>query len=533
MMMKLFVLIFFCFVCFETFGNDQIMISFPRQGQDLSSARTLNLQVQVNANQMVTTKATMTRNVNNRSLVVNELVLDTRTSGRLSVNFTPPGHFCEDNYTINLFDSQNSIFRSVTFKAGSGTCFSNDRNKFINLESNLTDLKYFAPSHQGDRDTCGAFASASALEAAYKRLKGKDVLLSQNYIHHIIKSSWLTASPLFLYENQSSFFGGNSTKDALKFLNRYRVPELKHAPYQTQEVLSRILSNLGIPNLVWNSNPQNNRITQDQIDSLEYHESHISLDARLNAIYGISDYKAHENTASTSINDIENYLKSGKEVMFAIKLFWMDSVMQTKTKLYSPNGPGGQHLMLAVGYDKIDPTGPYLLVKNSWGDGILRVHYDVLRNQNLISYGVIEKVTESFWPNPDRWIGRWEMKHDQWRGELIIRRTFEPNVDNRQSPYRIGEYHHQNGKRYCAYGGFTNGSNTLLMKIDFDREVEDRNYNISYSSQLPSVNVMAKDVCPPEARGQDFSIDMGLRVHNKGVGTTVWNNKTYPVEIWR
>ena len=528
-----FVFILFYIVCFESFGNDQIHLSFPRQGQDLTTVRILNLQVQVHAIQRDTTKVTMTRKVNNINVVVNELVLDTRNAGRLSVNITPPGYFCEDNYTINLHDSQNSIFRSVSFKAGSGICFSNDRNKFINLESNLIDLKYFDPSDQGDRDTCGAFASASALEAAYKRLKGKEILLSQNYIHHIIKSSWLTPSPLFLYENQSSFFGGNSTKDALKFLNRYRVPELKHAPYQTQGALSRILSNLGIPNLVWNSNPQNNRITQDQIDSLEYHESHISLNARLNALYGISDYKVHENSASTSISDIENYLKSGKEVMFAIKLFWMEALMQTKTKLYSPNGPGGQHLMLAVGYDKLDPLGPFMLVKNSWGDGIIRIHYDVLRNQNSISYGVIEKVTETFWPNPDRWIGKWEMKHDQWRGELIIRRTFEPNIDQRQSPYRIGEYHHQNGKRYCAYGGFTNGSNTLLMKINFEREIQDRNYNISYGPQFPSVDMIAKDVCPPTASGQDFRIDMGLRINNKGVGTTVWNNKTYPVEVWR
>jgi hypothetical protein len=517
----------------ETFANNQINLVFPQEGQDLRNRRNLNLQMRVLSHQRNTTKVTMTRNVNNTDVVVNEMILDTTRAGLINAPINPPGHFCEADYTLNLHDPENRIFKNVTFSAGTGTCSLNDRNKFVNLESNLLDIKSFAPSDQGNRDTCGAFAAASALEAAYKRLKAKDILLSQNYIHHIIKSSWLTPVPLFLYENQSSFFGGNSTRDALKFLSKYHIPELRFAPYQSQDELSNILSSLGIPDLVWNENPQNNRITQDQIDSLEYHESHIPLKARLNAIYGISEYRAHENNAATSIIDIENYLKSGKEVMFSIRLHWMDSAMKSKTMLYSANGPGGSHLMLAVGFDKTDPEAPFFLVKNSWGDGIIRVHYDVLRNQNSISYGVIDKVTETFWPNPDRWIGRWEMQHDRWRGELLLRRTFEANIDGSRAPYRIGEYHHQNGKRYCAWGGFTNGSTTLLMNIDFDHEIQEKNYLVSYSSNRNAVNVVAKDVCPSTARGQSFRIDMKSGTNTNATGTTIWNKKTFPVQMWR
>lgn len=516
-----------------SYANDNLFLAFPQNGLDLTNRRDVILQVRANANLGHFTKAIMSRRVNNETVVVNETFLDTRSTGLVNANINPPGYFCEDNYTISLHDNQNRILKSVSFRAGAGTCFSNNLNNFVNLESNLQDIKNFRPSDQGTRDTCGAFAAASALEAAYKRLQGKEILLSQNYIHHIIKSSWLTPNPLFLYENQSSFFGGNSTQDALRFLDKYRIPESHHAPYQSQQDLSDILASLGITNLVWSSHPQNNRINQEQIDALEYHNSHIPLDARLNAIYGVSEYKAHQNNGNSSITEIENYLKSKKEVMFSIRLFWRDSPIQSKTKLYSPNGPGDAHLMLAVGYDKLDPNGPYMLVKNSWRDGIIRVHYDVFRNQNTISYGVIEKVTETFWSNPDRWIGRWEMKHDNWRGELIIRRVVEANIENRKSPYRIGEYQHQNGKRYCAYGGFTNGSTTLLMKIDFDREIQDKNYSVTYNSSLPPVNAVAKDVCPPEARGQDFQIDMGLKINTKGSGTTVWKNQIFPVEIWR
>lgn len=521
------------FISLPLIANDQITVTSPQSNQDLTNSRLLKLDLRVHVNTGMSTKIILTRKENNVDMTVNEAIIDTRFAGIVSSNVTPPFHFCESTYTLKLLNGQNQLIKTITFKAGVGTCNSPDRNKFINLEKNLPELTSFTPSNQGNRDTCGAFASASALEAAYKRIKGIDLRLSQNYIHHIIKSTWLTPGPLFLYENQSSFFGGNSTKDALRFLEKYRVPLLRFAPYQTQDQLANILSNLGIPNFAWNSNPQNNRITQDQIDALEYHPSHIPLLARQNAIYGVSESKYHEETGLKSLTGIENYLKAGKEVIFSIRLLWSDNPLKSKTKIYNVNGSGESHLMLAVGYDKVDQTGPYLLVKNSWGDGVIRVHYDILKNQNMVSYGVIERVTETHFPHPSRWIGRWEMKHDHWRGELIIRRTAEANIENRGPEYRIGEYHHQNGKRYCAYGGFTNGSTRLLMKINFNQEILDKNFNITFSQSRPSVNVIAKDVCPPTPSGQSFTIDMGLSTHNRGTGTTVWDNRNFPVEIWR
>jgi hypothetical protein len=521
------------FLLGKALANNPVTIMSPLGGEDLTSSRSLQVTFRLNNPQGLLGHMVVTRKAKGVNVVMNRRHMDYSRGGVFRLDVTPPKYFCESDYTASIYDGLNNLIRSVIFKAGVGACESNDVNKFINLEENLSDLEIFLPSNQGDRDTCGAFASAAALEAAYKRLKNVRVQLSQNYIHHIVKSSWLTPTPHFLYENQSSFFGGNSTFDALQFLSKYRIPELQFSTYQNQQELSTILSNLGIPNLIWSSNPVNNRITQDQIDALEYSPSHISLAARLNARYGISKFSYQSKAPKAAIAEIEEFLKNKKEVIFSINLRWMDKADSPKTKIYSANVNNGAHLMLIVGYDKTNANDPYFLVKNSWADGIIRVHYDVLRNQNSISYGTIDEVTELFWPNPDRWIGKWEMKHDRWRGELKIRRISEANIEGRSREYRLGEYLHQNGKRHCVYGGFTNGSTRLLMKIDFNSEIQDRNYNVRFSANNPPVNVVAKDVCPPTPSGQSFVIDLPLNNNTQGQGTTEWNNRSFPVQIWR
>ncbi|HXH74708.1 MAG TPA: hypothetical protein VNJ08_07065 [Bacteriovoracaceae bacterium] len=123
-------------------------------------------------------KVVVFRYNNNAWTRVHEVTLP-RTLGTQNVTVTPAVHFCEDLYAIRVMSGTRTLAGAVHFQAGVGTCSSTDTSKFVNLEHNLLDLVNFAPVDQGSRDTCGSFAAAAGLSAAYKRLKGHNVLLSK------------------------------------------------------------------------------------------------------------------------------------------------------------------------------------------------------------------------------------------------------------------------------------------------------------------------------------------------------------------
>lgn len=448
-----------------------------------------------------------------------------------SQNLTPGFYFCQDTYAIRLMRGTQTLAGPVHFSAGAGAC-SGDARFFRNLEGNQVDLAQYQAANQGNRDTCGSFAGVAALEAAYKRLKGVQVRLSQHYMHHIIKSSWLTDKPLFKYENQTSYWGGNDTQTALKFLTKYPVPQLRFAPYQSQNDLTAILSGLGLPQLRWSSDPRQNNTTQAQIDKFEYAANNIAQSARAHAKYGVLEYEFKGWTEARKPAVIETYLKRGQEVMLALNLNWKDHPNKAKTKLYDSSVQGGSHLMLVVGFDRTSSAGSYFLVKNSWGEGVLRMHYDIIKNA-ASSIGVIKSVRETHWHNPSHWLGKWNMRHDNWPGTLILRRNFETNLSTSGPWHRLGEYQHQNGQKYCVWGGTSEGSKLLKMWIDFDNPITNNYYTVTYDSNKPPVNVLAREVCPEKERGQYFEINLPGRFSTVGTGTTWWNSRPFDVRIWK
>src|SRR4051794_38525581 len=60
------------------------------------------------------------------------------------------------------------------------------RYRFVDLRPHQTGFR-----SQGGRDTCTVFATTAAVEAAYKRIYGLDLDLSEQFLHHFQKSFWL------------------------------------------------------------------------------------------------------------------------------------------------------------------------------------------------------------------------------------------------------------------------------------------------------------------------------------------------------
>lgn len=510
-----------------------IVINSPLDGNDLRKKTTLDLDYTIHAiDPGQNPKIVVFRYNNNLWSRVQEIPLNENIGNRIQ-NAIPAFHYCDDLYAIRIMSGDRTLAGAVHFYAGTGTCSSPDKNKFVNLEQNLVDLLIFKPANQMDRDTCGAFATSEALSAAYRRLKGINLTFSQQFLHHLVKSGSYSGTPFYMYENQSSLWGGNNITDGFKILKYYAAPAEVYSPYMSQGQLAELAASLGTGNMLWHPNPQINRVSQINVDTLEYNETHNSLLSRQMAMYGANQLWHWRGAEARNTMKIEAFLRSGVEVVLGLDLKWKAHPEKAKTMLYDAAAAGGGHMMLIVGYDKSDAANPYFLVKNSWGDGILRLHYDLIRNQTNSEIGVIESVREVNTFHPTRWLGAWNMKHDRWIGKLYIRRAYEMAQDRYTGYLRIGEYHHQNGQRYCAYGTFDTQAKVLKMKINFDKAIYNSYYDVKWDPTKPTVRVVAKDVCSPTASGQDFTLSMGSNVNRAAYGNTIWNGISFPAEITR
>lgn len=509
-----------------------IVINSPQDGWDLRKQTVMNLSFTVHSiDAGINPKIVVFRNNNGWWPRVQEIAMNRGIATHIQ-NAIPAKYYCEDLYAIRIMDGDRTLAGPVHFNAGVGACSHTDKNKFVNLEANQFDLETFRPANQGDRDTCSSFAAAAALSAAYYRLKGVKVLLSQNFLHHLVKSGSYNDTPYYLYENQSSIWGGNNITDAFKIIKNYGAPSEVYAPYQFGNQLNDIRLRLGIGEMNWSQNPQLNRISQMSVDTFEYSEEHIPLLSRLMAHYRAKEAWFWRGALAKDTLKIESALRSGIEVVIGLSLQWKEVPQKAKTFNFDPTSRGG-HMMLIVGYDKTDAANPYFLVKNSYGDGIVRMHYDVLLKNENPEIGYIQSVHDVGNNHPTRWFGQWNMKHDRWIGKLFIRRAYEMAQDRYSGYLRIGEYQHQNGQRYCAYGQWDATSKKLMMKINFDKPILNSWYDVKWDNAQPTVRVLAKDVCSPVASGQYFELNMSSNLHNSAWGHTIWNGISFNAEISR
>src|SRR5262249_43356275 len=140
------------------------------------------------------------------------------------------------------------------------------------------------------------------------------------------------------HENNSSYWGFQGSSDILFHMIRHGVPERTAAPYLSLAGMDT-LKNALLPGsaLDWSS-------SQEELDTLEYAEGHIPLDARFTAQYRPTDCRF---IPDTSIATLEGIIRAGHEVV--VDLNW-------------------GHVWLLVGYNR---TQRFFEVKNSWGGSSL------------------------------------------------------------------------------------------------------------------------------------------------------------------
>ena len=291
---------------------------------------------------------------------------------------------------------------------------------------------------QQDRATCWAFAGVAALEAAYKRKYNLTLDLSEQYVFHMMKAGELyfdyATNTMNNHENNSSFWGFHGSSGIVEHMTRFAVPDELFAPYKNQSKLDAIRR--GIPeagSLDWNS-------TQEQLDAFEFSEQHIPIAARWNAKYRIKSWGALGNNPTPEA--IEQVIRAGYEVVADV--------------------PG--HCILIVGYDRKKRT---FIVKNSWGENnLITISYDDNSGWKILGAHYITDVIDPNTPPQikAKWLGRWNMDHDGWRGTLVIRRFTNFRNADKNAATKLGNYY-RDGQRYDVNGYFLNDGQAIVFHI--------------------------------------------------------------------
>lgn len=273
---------------------------------------------------------------------------------------------------------------------------------------------------QNGRSTCYAFAAIAALEAAYRRQFGYYLNLSEQYAFHINKVSELHegyVSNGLSVENNTSLWGFQGSSDIVDKMARFAVPVESICPYLSDARMSAVQMETPGAGLL--------NVTQEAFDAFEFSEKHIPTAARHACLFRVAGFQALPPNPSTV--QIMAVISAGFEVVADI--------------------PG--HCFLIIGYDVEDQT---FIVKNSFG-GTQFDTYDF--DQPILAARYITSVHPPAVQRHAWWMGRWNMNHDGWRGQLVIRRwTNYRRADG--EPTKLGSYY-RDGKRYDVNGTTTNG----------------------------------------------------------------------------
>lgn len=144
----------------------------------------------------------------------------------------------------------------------------------------------------------------------------------------------------------------------------------------------------------------------------------------------------------TKIETLEGIIRSGHDVV--VDLNW-------------------GHVWLLVGYNR---TKRFFEVKNSWGGTSLTNRpYDQAAAEIIGGTFITDIAPPNTAPSiRDMWIGRWQMDHDGWRGELVIRRLTNQHNSNPDAATKLGNYY-RDGKSYDVNGYFVQGGRGMVFYV--------------------------------------------------------------------
>jgi len=351
--------------------------------------------------------------------------------------------------------------------------------------------------NQKNRNTCAGFAMVAAIEARYLRDYDLELNLSEQFFWHCYKSTSLAYPRKYLYENQSSIWGGGSSH-GVSIASNFSIPLESDCPYLDASEMQLIKEQIPESGqLSYSSDPAINSVTQDQVDAFEYSPLYIPHAARQKTLYGISEYALLEKADVTNVNVLETILSWGFEVIVSARLKWKSN-SQTGIREYDANSNGGAHIFLIVGYDKNENV---LFIKNSWGEqGFIKVTYEF--EENCFSSGsVITKVTHPDYPTrKERYIGKWAMSHDGWPGELVVRRYSE----QANEVTRLGHYDDRTGKIMSANGNYIDENTGIMFSLIDDPDSD-----------------------PTATNGQQFHVNVFSWDIKQAAGHTTWQSSPF------
>ncbi|MFN9645238.1 MAG: hypothetical protein ACK6BG_09025 [Cyanobacteriota bacterium] len=346
----------------------------------------------------------------------------------------------------------------------------------IDLRSQQTPLR-----DQGSRNTCITFSVVAALEAAYQRAGYGSIDLSEQFLNHMGKMSWLHANWDEILaggrdaaESQvGAFGGGGGVYYTMALANGVRIVEERLMPYRNAEYSVADHPNFAYPwaHPVW-------KIQRNQND--------FNLSNRFLPRAALTTERTYRVRAARKLSSardtgiLEDQLAAGREVVWDMEVANPSSTTWQPCADPAPEGCiRGAHSMLLVGYDRSssDPRQHVFIAKNSWGstaarsDGFTYLSYGYVRR-----HGIAAAVIDSIYP-PERWdaayfVGRWNLNFDGWRGQLDAYHI--PGIAQYQlsefsvttADRRLGSYYDPSGNAYRV-NGFTTG-NRLNFNIASD-----------------------------------------------------------------
>jgi hypothetical protein len=331
------------------------------------------------------------------------------------------------------------------------------RPPYVDLSRYQTSLK-----NQGPRNTCITFAALAALEAACNRAGYGQLALSEEFLNHFGKMTWLTAPWSKVaakgedgQESQVGAFGGGQAASYIELLaNGMRVPVEAAMPYHPAEFTAKDHPHLAN---AWDSPFWTQRRTND-----------VNLDRKLLPQSALTQplYYSVKRFSRINAKDpgaLEEVLASGREIAWDIDVANTGDVW-TACRPGQPKCPGGAHAVLLIGYDRrdADPAKRVFLVKNSWGPthwpgGFTRISYDYVAKYGLEAACIDEIEAPRPWPEL-AFIGRWNLNFDGHKGvldiyhipgiaQLLLNRDGGHVADN-----RLGSFYDESGKSYRVNG---------------------------------------------------------------------------------
>jgi hypothetical protein len=326
---------------------------------------------------------------------------------------------------------------------------------------------------QGARRSCITFGALAALEAALNRAGYGRLDLSEQFLNHVGKMTWLhprwddvVAAGEDGGESQVGAFSGGNGADYIKQLSRgMKVPVESELPYVGRDFdatdhpyLATRWCNFEVPTSAYCEFWRQRRINDFNLD-----ERFLPRSALLRGpFYSV---KSSATVGATDVSAIENALASNREVVWD---FWVANTGQDAIIWQACPSPGdcgrGSHCMLLIGYDRrdADPSKHYFLAKNSYGptahpDGFTRISYDYVRRHGITAAYITEVERPERWPQAS-FLDRWNLNYDGWRGVLDVYHI--PGIAQwrldgetvRILDGRIGSFYDHTGKAFRVNG---------------------------------------------------------------------------------